>query len=321
MGILKNIVTFGAAGRIEEAQSNYESVYKKYEKLKSKYENKNSEIQSVFRKLIELKMKVQNTTKKINYFPVLNASVKNRIDKSENTKHLNISQLEYVTKSLESGDILMNSIKGTGAALTIGGAVAPATLWLVGTFGTASTGTAISALSGVAATNAALALLGGGTLAAGGGGVAAGTAVLTALGPIVGLGIGAVALPLFSHLSANKKIKEIKEAEYKIHKAINELKGNLLTLDIYEKRSYELIDSLNKGTEAFNFMYDKLKKKLFPLGFISKLFRNLKVRFTKKSYYSDEEWKDINLLLKTTKELLEIRDTPVIDNNNKKRSN
>ena len=82
-----------------------------------------------------------------------------------------------------------------------------------------------------------------------------------------------------------------------------------------------VIDSLNKGTEAFNFMYDKLKKKLFPLGFISKLFRNLKVRFTKKSYYSDEEWKDINLLLKTTKELLEIRDTPVIDNNNKKRSN
>lgn len=314
MDVLKNIVSFDAAGRIEEAQNNYEAVYRNYEKLKNKYENRNVEIQDIFKRVIELKAQVQNTTKKINYFPVLNASIKNRTDKSENTQHLNISQLEYVSKSLESGDILVNSIKGTGAALTIGGAAAPTTLWLVGTFGTASTGTAISALSGAAATNAALAVLGGGTIAAGGGGVAAGAAVLTALGPIVGVGIGVVALPLFSHLSANKKIKEIKEAEYKIHKVINELKSNLLALDTYEKRSYELIDSLNKGIEAFDFLYNKLKKKLFPLGFISKFFRNLKVYITKKSYYSDEEWEDINSLLKTTKELLEIRDTPVIDN-------
>ncbi len=57
------------------------------------------------------------------------------------------------------------------------------------TFGTASTGTAISSLSGAAATNAATAWLGGGALAAGGGGMAAGAAVLTAI-PFVG---GAVA--------------------------------------------------------------------------------------------------------------------------------
>ena len=43
-------------------------------------------------------------------------------------------------------------------------------------FGVASTGTTISAASGAAATNAALAWLGGGALAAGGGGMAAGSA-------------------------------------------------------------------------------------------------------------------------------------------------
>lgn len=48
----------------------------------------------------------------------------------------------------------------------------------VGMLATASTGTAIGSLSGAAATNATLAWLGGGTLAAGGGGVAAGTVVL-----------------------------------------------------------------------------------------------------------------------------------------------
>lgn len=52
------------------------------------------------------------------------------------------------------------------------------TVAAVGAFATASTGTAISGLSGAAATSAVLAWLGGGSLAAGGGGVAAGTLVL-----------------------------------------------------------------------------------------------------------------------------------------------
>ena len=60
-------------------------------------------------------------------------------------------------------------------------------------FGVASTGTAISALSGAAASNAALAWLGGGALAAGGGGIAAGEALLGLAGPI-GWAIAGIAL-------------------------------------------------------------------------------------------------------------------------------
>jgi septal ring factor EnvC (AmiA/AmiB activator) len=58
---------------------------------------------------------------------------------------------------------------------------------LVGTLASASTGTAISALSGAAATNATLAWLGGGTIVAGGGGIAAGTLVFGGLvaGPAI----------------------------------------------------------------------------------------------------------------------------------------
>jgi len=72
----------------------------------------------------------------------------------------------------------------------------------VSVLGTASTGTAISGLSGVAATNATAAWFGGGSLAAGGGGMALGAAALTAgaVGPgllVAGLvmnGRGTVAL-------------------------------------------------------------------------------------------------------------------------------
>ena len=68
-----------------------------------------------------------------------------------------------------------------GFALVAFGTSTPLMVATVGFLGAAaSTGTAITALSGAAATNAALAWLGGGTIAAGGGGMAAGTMVMAA---------------------------------------------------------------------------------------------------------------------------------------------
>lgn len=69
-------------------------------------------------------------------------------------------------------------IKGGAAGATAAVAAPQAALLGVSTFATASTGTAISSLSGAAATNATIAWLGGGSLATGGGGMAAGSAVL-----------------------------------------------------------------------------------------------------------------------------------------------
>jgi len=80
---------------------------------------------------------------------------------------------------------------GTGVAVAALGPTAA--MGIATTFGVASTGTAISALSGAAATNAALAWLGGGALAAGGGGMAAGNAFLALAGP-VGWAIAGVSL-------------------------------------------------------------------------------------------------------------------------------
>lgn len=71
---------------------------------------------------------------------------------------------------------------GTAALLCAGplaGVLAPI-------LGTASTGTAISSLQGAALWNAALAKLGGGTLASGGGGVALGTVNVSAAGGVTG---------------------------------------------------------------------------------------------------------------------------------------
>ena len=84
-------------------------------------------------------------------------------------------------------------VAGTAAGVGIAAFGPTAAMGIATTFGTASTGTAISALSGAAATNAALAWLGGGAIVAGGGGMAGGSALLALAGP-VGWGIGGAAL-------------------------------------------------------------------------------------------------------------------------------
>ncbi|GAB3190270.1 hypothetical protein [Nesterenkonia suensis] len=112
---------------------------------------------------------------------------------------------QFAQDDLESA---RRSAVGTGAGFAAGAAVASmaptAAMWVVTTFGTASTGTAISTLSGAAASNAALAWLGGGAVAAGGGGTAAGSAVLALAGPIGWTVAGATVLTSIA-LFARKK--------------------------------------------------------------------------------------------------------------------
>ncbi|GHU15268.1 hypothetical protein FACS1894163_01380 [Spirochaetia bacterium] len=92
-----------------------------------------------------------------------------------------------------------SSIAGGVAGGAVGGAITAFGAWGGAmALGTASTGAAISGLTGVAATNATLAFLGGGSLAAGGLGMAGGAAVLGGLiaGPalaVAGFIIGAKA--------------------------------------------------------------------------------------------------------------------------------
>jgi len=96
------------------------------------------------------------------------------------------------------------------AGLGAGFVFSSTTLGLVGAFGTASTGTAISSLGGAAATNATMAWLGGGSLAAGGGGVAAGGIVLTGGVIIVAVAASAIVMKGFQLYDARQDSHRIK---------------------------------------------------------------------------------------------------------------
>lgn len=119
-------------------------------------------------------------------------------------------QIEYKKAELKTAGSGVIGV-GTGVA---GAAMGPTVaMGIATTIGTASTGTAISSLSGVAATNAAMAWLGGGTLAAGGGGMAAGNFLLVLTGPI-GISIAAVSLTasglvLFKQKTDKAKLEDV----------------------------------------------------------------------------------------------------------------
>lgn len=147
------------------------------------------------------------------------------------------------------------------------------------TFGTASTGTAISALSGAAATNAALAWLGGGALAAKGGGMVAGKALLALAGP-VGWAIGGLAIAgsIFYASSKNKKIAEEAEAKvYEIKKQINYIiktRAEIIsTKALTEEHSASLVTDLNRVSEMVSKFKPKTESVGWFKGLVGRLFK------------------------------------------------
>lgn len=123
---------------------------------------------------------------------------------------------DFSTVSLEGlrSDYQLLKASGLGLGSGLGGGAALAFGAYNGTMllATASTGTAISSLSGVAATNATLAWLGGGSLAAGGGGMALGTMVLGGI-------VAGPALAIFGHIIGNKGEEALNKARSNLEQA------------------------------------------------------------------------------------------------------
>ena len=115
-------------------------------------------------------------------------------------------------------------IEGGVAGASAAVAAPQVALMGVSAFASASTGTAIANLSGAAATNATLAWLGGGSLAAGGGGMAAGEAVLGLIAAAPAAFIGGITVAVIGSkqkTSAKKYAAEVNIACENIRTAIN----------------------------------------------------------------------------------------------------
>ena len=154
---------------------------------------------------------------------------------------------EEIKKVSVRAGVFLGGIGGTTAGVTGGLAAAGATSSAVMAMGTASTGTAISSLTGVAAHNAALAALGGGSLAVNGGGMALGTMVLS--GATLGIGLligGAIFNATGSKISnrAEEALEAAKLSEKEGLKIVN-------FLERLKDTSIEYIECINNVTEKY----------------------------------------------------------------------
>lgn len=152
---------------------------------------------------------------------------------------------EELKKVSIGAGLLLGGIGGAAVGTAGGFAAAGATTAAVMALGTASTGTAIASLSGVAATNATLAALGGGAIAAGGGGMALGTTILGAATLGVGLLVGGVIFSVTGSSLSNKADEAWSQME-KAEREINQICSYMKDLSNTALRFDKALSSVNK---------------------------------------------------------------------------
>lgn len=173
--------------------------------------------------------------------------------KYSNTK-INIPKhkLDQIKEVAITATGYMKTVVGGGVS---GAAAGFAVYGGVMALGAASTGTSISALSGVAAYNATMAAIGGGSLAAGGWGMAGGAMVLGAavIAPV--LAVGGIAYGLHGA----KALKKAQEIRVEVNDAIKKMHLAEKQLSSVQNYSSRITLELEQIYKIFNEYFDKLK--------------------------------------------------------------
>lgn len=311
--------------KMKEANDTMKSAEAQHKANIERFESTNKETTNVMDKLGKTELEIIDSFKK---FTNVWSKIQNP-PKFANLKIDNVSLPEYSPEELEKASVGAGVLLGglSGAALgTAGGfAAAGATTAAVMALGTASTGTAIASLSGVAATNATLAALGGGAVAAGGGGMALGSAILGGATLGVGLLVGGIIFSITgSSISgkAEEAYHQMKEAEKKINKTCDYLKslrncanGYYSSLaqvkKIYNKQLTQLCDTVynKRKTDWLTFTEEEKNITENTALLVMLLFNMCKVQIVKKDSDEDElneiNYTDVNNSKKNAKLVLE----------------
>ena len=311
--------------KMAEANDTMTKTQERHEKNVKRFEKANQETTKTMDKLGELELGI---IKSFSEFAELIEKIQNRPDfkkiqkDGEEIPTYSPQELEQV--SIGAG-VLIGGLSGAAAGTAGGFAAAGATTAAVMALGTASTGTAIASLSGVAATNATLAALGGGALAAGGGGMALGSAVLGGATLGVGLLVGGIIFGITGGVlsgKAEEAKKQMLEAEAdidKICKYLGEL--NTCAADYYsslDKLNTIYISSIEKlnnfivgqGITDWNIFSEDSKLLVENTSYLVGLLYNMcKVRLVLKAENDNEvniiNHKEIDKAQKLASEFLE----------------
>lgn len=240
----------------------------------------------------------------------------------EELRLMDVDQADML--SVQAVTIEMSSVVGGGVtALGAGGLAGLAAYGGVGALATTAGGTAIAGLSGVAATNATLAWLGGGALSAGGFGVAGGTAVLGGIvaGPVLAIG----------GMMMASKAEEAKQNAYtnraKARAAAEEMQTAQTVTEGIERRVREIHGTLLDLNQFFLPLLTGLQhlvtgqapsqRRPEPpkgfVGFLKRLFSKGAAAADDYRSYSIEDRKGVMMAAAMAKTIKNVMEAPVLD--------
>lgn len=234
-------IATGATGakKMKDANEILEACQKKFKKESRQFEKSEAETQKTLEELGALKVSVwadfsrfSDAFEKIKNRPVFEGVVsKDELSSSE------VRFEEIVGMSVTANEILKTSATAAGAGVLAGIAAYGGTM----SFGIASTGTAIGTLSGAAATNATLAALGGGALAANGLGMAGGTVVLGGMVAAPVAAVGGIFLALKGSENLDKAMEVKSSVDSAVYKMRNTTKHFAKIIQVSSKLRDELL--------------------------------------------------------------------------------
>lgn len=248
-------VVAGAKGvqKISEAKDRVKAADDRYEIAKKKLHLNESSTMESLDKLGASKVQIW---KDFERFSVAFEKIQNRPEfetKLNDTFKLPKHALNAIKEiQIQAVEILGTTAASAGAGALTGMAAYSGVMAL----GTASTGTAISTLSGAAATKAALAALGGGSIASGGGGIALGTQVLggAVAGPIIAVG------GLLLNAKGNSSIEKAQEAEKEVEKIVKVIDESCDFLSKLKSLCFTLRQELEKTQKVYIQQVQQLEK-------------------------------------------------------------
>lgn len=232
--------------KMSEANNRIQEATEQYEAAEEKMNLQEDSTKTALEELGALKL---TAFEDLQRFIETFAKIKNRPEMKD-IQDENIDMPTHSLDKIERVQLQAVEVMGTLFAGAGAGALAGfATYGGIMTLGTASTGAAISGLSGVAATNATLAALGGGSLAAGGGGMALGAQILG----------GAVAAPvlavggLLMNAKGNDSLDKARQVEEEVEDAIDIMQE----IRRFQKRLQKYSNKLNKQIQLLLETYNR----------------------------------------------------------------
>lgn len=296
MNGLKNIVTLGGHEDLKNAVFDYKEAYSRYAFQYNRSIALRKSIGDNLNEMGQLTYKILGELQKSSKLLGKNAEgLKQAQLISTNNLNTQMNNLNKVYGNYGYSD---NNAVILGGALT-GGLLAVGSWTLVSMLGTASTGTSIATLSGIAAHNAILAWFGGGAIAAGGGGMVAGTFTLgfIVMAPMI----------IYSTWKTYKKADEIRQETLKLPEVENKIKSENDQLRELNTTIYKKVEHLKRQLESVQKINDRVYKIIYPHGLRSELTRDVYKYFDKDFYTSEEasQLDELNEFIREAYELFE----------------